>query len=105
MLFSPTIGAAIAAQYWYWFLWIRCWACQPVIHIYAKVLDTYAAPLASRSSSKFGPTILSIAFLRCLSNGAHVICMNFRRRIGKASKGWREAEEGGEPLAGEGKCP
>jgi hypothetical protein len=31
----PTIGAAIAAQYW--FLWIRCPACRPVIHIYAKL--------------------------------------------------------------------
>jgi hypothetical protein len=28
MLFSPTIGAAIAAQYW--FLWIRCPACRTV---------------------------------------------------------------------------
>jgi hypothetical protein len=55
--------------------------------------------------SKFAPKILSIAFLRCLSNGAHVICVNFRRRIGKASKGWRGAKEGGEPLAGKGKCP
>ena len=26
MLFSPTIGAAIAARYWY--LWVRCPACR-----------------------------------------------------------------------------
>jgi hypothetical protein len=26
MLFSPTIGAAIAARYW--FLWVRCPACR-----------------------------------------------------------------------------
>ena len=58
----------------------------------------------SRSSSKFGPTILSIAFLSCLSIGAQLFAY-FRRRIGKASKGWREAKEGGEPLAGEGKRP
>ena len=28
MLFSPTIGAAIAARYW--FLWIRCPACRTI---------------------------------------------------------------------------
>ena len=29
MLFSPTIGAAITAGYW--FLWVRCPACQTII--------------------------------------------------------------------------
>jgi hypothetical protein len=28
MLFSPTIGAAIAARYWY--LWVRCPACRTI---------------------------------------------------------------------------
>lgn len=37
MLFSPTIGAAIAAQYW--FLWIRCPACRTVNTINLRTLD------------------------------------------------------------------
>jgi hypothetical protein len=37
MLFSPTIGAAIAAQYW--FLWIRCPACRTINSIDLRVLD------------------------------------------------------------------
>jgi hypothetical protein len=36
MLFSPTIGAAIAAQYW--FLWIRCPACRTINAIDLRVL-------------------------------------------------------------------
>jgi hypothetical protein len=28
LLFAPTIGAALAARYW--FLWVRCPACQAV---------------------------------------------------------------------------
>ena len=38
MLFSPTIGGAIAAQYW--FLWIRCPACR-TIAIDLRVLDRH----------------------------------------------------------------
>jgi hypothetical protein len=39
MLFSPTIGAVIAAQYW--FLWIRCPACQTINAIYLRKLDRH----------------------------------------------------------------
>ena len=39
MLFSPTIGAAIAAQYW--FLWIRCPACRTINAIDLRVLDRH----------------------------------------------------------------
>ena len=39
MLFSPTIGAAIAAQYW--FLWIRCPACRTINTIDLRVLDRH----------------------------------------------------------------
>jgi hypothetical protein len=37
MLFSPTIGAAIAARYW--FLWLRCPACRTINAIDLRTLD------------------------------------------------------------------
>jgi hypothetical protein len=37
MLFSPTIGAAVAAHYW--FLWVRCPACQTINAIDLRTLD------------------------------------------------------------------
>jgi len=39
MLFSPTVGAAIAAQYW--FLWIRCPACRSTGSIDLRRLDRH----------------------------------------------------------------
>jgi hypothetical protein len=39
MLFSPTIGAAIAARYW--FLWVRCPACQTINAIDLRTLDRH----------------------------------------------------------------
>ena len=39
MLFSPTIGAAIAAQYW--LVWIRCPACRTINAIDLRVLDRH----------------------------------------------------------------
>jgi hypothetical protein len=39
MLFSPTIGAAIAAQCW--FLWIRCPACSTINAIDLQTLDPH----------------------------------------------------------------
>jgi CheY-like chemotaxis protein len=41
MLFSPTIGAAIAAQYW--FLWIQCPACRTINAIDLRPLDRHPA--------------------------------------------------------------
>jgi len=37
MLFSPTIGVAIAAGYW--FLWVRCPACQMTSVVDLRLLD------------------------------------------------------------------
>ena len=37
MIFSPTIGAAIAAGYW--FLWVRCPACRTINAIDLRTLD------------------------------------------------------------------
>jgi len=39
MLFSPTIGAAIAARYW--FLWVRCPACRSTSSIDLRRLDRH----------------------------------------------------------------
>jgi hypothetical protein len=39
MLFSPTIGAAIAAGYW--FLWVRCPACRTINAIDLRTLDRH----------------------------------------------------------------
>jgi hypothetical protein len=39
MLFSPTIGAAIAARYW--FLWVRCPACRTTNAIDLRKLDRH----------------------------------------------------------------
>jgi hypothetical protein len=42
MLFSPTIGAAIAAGYW--FLWVRCPACRSISAIDVSVACVIAPP-------------------------------------------------------------
>ena len=39
MLFSPTIGAAIAARYW--FLWVRCPACRTINAVDLRTLDRH----------------------------------------------------------------
>ena len=39
MLFSPTIGAAIAARYW--FLWVRCPACRTTQALDLRTLDRH----------------------------------------------------------------
>jgi len=39
MLFSPIIGAAIAADYW--FLWVRCPACRTINAIDLRTLDRH----------------------------------------------------------------
>jgi hypothetical protein len=39
MLFSPTIGAAITAGYW--FLWVRCPACRTINAVALRTLDRH----------------------------------------------------------------
>jgi len=39
MLFSPTIGATVAARFW--FLWVRCPACRTINAIDLRVLDRH----------------------------------------------------------------
>jgi beta-phosphoglucomutase-like phosphatase (HAD superfamily) len=45
MLFSPTIGAAITAGYW--FLWVRCPACRTTNAIDLRKLDRHRATVTS----------------------------------------------------------
>jgi hypothetical protein len=46
MLFSPTIGAAVRARYWW--LWVRCPACRTINAIDLRLLDRhYDAALSS----------------------------------------------------------
>jgi hypothetical protein len=39
MLFSPTIGAAVAARYW--FLWVRCPACRTTQSVDLRAIDRH----------------------------------------------------------------
>jgi hypothetical protein len=39
MIFSPTIGAAIASRFW--FLWVRCPACRTINAIDLRTLDRH----------------------------------------------------------------
>jgi len=39
LLFAPTIGAAIAARYW--FLWVRCPACRTINAIDLRTIDRH----------------------------------------------------------------
>jgi hypothetical protein len=39
MLYSPTIGAAVAARHW--FLWVRCPACRTINSIDLRALDRH----------------------------------------------------------------
>ena len=41
ILFSPTIGAAIVARYW--FLWVSCPACRTINAIDLRTLDRHRA--------------------------------------------------------------
>jgi len=51
MLFSPTVGAAITAGYW--FLWVRCPACRTTNAIDLRTLDRHRD--AAVSSLIFSP--------------------------------------------------
>jgi hypothetical protein len=58
MLFSPTIGAAIAARHW--FLWVRCPACRTVSSIDLRSLDRHP-----------NATVTSLPALSCRSCRPH----------------------------------
>ncbi len=45
MLFSPTIGAAIAARHW--FLWVRCPACRTINAVDLRTLDRHGGAVVT----------------------------------------------------------
>jgi hypothetical protein len=49
MLFSPTIGAAITAGYW--FLWVRCPACRTTNAIDLRTLDRHSDAVLGAGAS------------------------------------------------------
>ena len=51
MLFSPTIGAAIAAGYW--FLWVCCPACRTTNAIDLRSLDCYCDAAMTTLSQRY----------------------------------------------------
>jgi hypothetical protein len=50
MIFSPTIGAAIRAGYW--FLWVRCPACRTINAIDLRTLDRHPDAAVSRHTPR-----------------------------------------------------
>ena len=50
IIFSPTIGAAIRAGYW--FLWIRCPACRTINAIDLRLLDRHRDAAVTRTYLK-----------------------------------------------------
>lgn len=69
MLFSPTIGAAIAARYWY--LWVRCPACRTTSSIDLRTLDRH--PNATMTS-----LIPALSCRSCRPNApfAELVCLS-----------------------------
>jgi hypothetical protein len=63
MLFSPTIGAAMAAGYW--FIWVRCPACRMTSAIDLRTLDRH--PILSCRSCRSNVTVrrVSVAAYAC----------------------------------------
>ena len=56
MIFSPTIGAAIKAGYW--FLWVRCPACRSTSSIDLRTLDRHSdAAVTSRPNAPFAELV------------------------------------------------
>jgi hypothetical protein len=69
MLFSPTIGAAITARYW--FLWVRCPACRTTQALDLRTLDRHRdAAVTSLTRSWFNLDVawaLSLVMVGALS--------------------------------------
>jgi hypothetical protein len=85
MIFSPTIGAAIRAGYW--FLWVRCPACRTISSIDLRTLDrhpdaavTSLIPSLSRRSCRPDAPFAELVRLSRTSF-ADEMCEEHRRRL------------------------
>jgi hypothetical protein len=88
MIFSPTIGAAIRAGYW--FLWVRCPACQTINAVDLRALDrhpdaavTSLIPSLSRRSCRPNVPFAELARLSRKSIADEMREEHRRRVLGK----------------------
>jgi hypothetical protein len=70
MLFSPTIGAAITAGYW--FLWVRCPACRTINAIDLRGLDRHPDAMVS----SLIPAVVPLMSAECAVRRARTIVAN-----------------------------
>jgi phage FluMu protein Com len=75
MLFSPTIGAAIAAGYW--FLWVRCPACRTANAIDLRTLDPSPRRGRDKSHSR---AVMPLVPAECTIRRARASIPNEHRR-------------------------
>src|SRR5215470_3017810 len=76
MIFSPTIGAAIAVGYW--FLWVRCPACRAINAIDLRTLDRH--PDAAVSSLVSALSLPIVPAKRAVRRARAAIANEHRRR-------------------------
>jgi hypothetical protein len=88
MVFSPTIGAAIAARYW--FLWVRCPACRTINAIDLRTLDrhrdavvTSLIPALSCRSCRPNAPFADLVRLSCTSIADEMHNEHRRRVLGE----------------------
>ena len=85
LLFAPTVGAAIAARYW--FLWVRCPACHTTSAIDLRTLDRHPdaamtsliPSLSCRSCQRNAPFAELVRLSR--TSIADEMCQEHRRRV------------------------
>ena len=97
MLFSPAIGAAITAGYW--FLWVRCPACRTINAIDLRALDRHPDAGGNEPHSRI---VLPLVPAECAIRGARAPIVNehCRRNAHRAhaAGAWR-IKSTGQPLA------
>jgi hypothetical protein len=91
MLFSPTIGAAIAAGYW--FLWVRCPACRTTNAIDLRTLDRHhdrpaharPPPRCGDHQSYSGAVVPVLPAERAVRRIGAAVAQKHRRRIARVA--------------------
>jgi hypothetical protein len=76
MLFSPTIGAALTARYW--FLWVSCPACRTTPSIDLRALDRH--PDGARDQSRSGALVPIVPAPRAVRRARAAVETQHRRR-------------------------
>jgi hypothetical protein len=81
MLFSPTIGAAIKAGYW--FLWVRCPACRTTNAIDLRTLDRHRDAARDRPHSS---AVMPFVSAQCAVRRARPTIANQHREPASRTK-------------------